>query len=124
MRKVLIAAIGVMLAGPALAQTHVTQPFHYFFDEVTTAVPGVNHFQIKVDGGAPGTVTTSAGVVSGTNTTFSVLASPTLAVGTHSVVVGSCTTADSVVGCADSAPLSFVLDPTAPPAPVNVRVGP
>jgi hypothetical protein len=109
---------------PVFGQTHVTQPFHYFWDEDNTAI--VNHYQIKIDGGAPQNVAIPVGVPSTVagNTTFSVLASPTLALGNHTLVVGACTTADLTVGCADSLPLAFVLDPKAPPAPVNLKVGP
>lgn len=125
MKKILVAAAMLFFATAVSAQTHVTQPFHYFFDELTTQVPGVNHFQLKLDGGAPQNVSIPAGgAANGTSTTFSVIASPTLPLGSHSLVVSSCTTTDPVVGCADSLPLAFVLDPSAPLPPTNLRVAP
>lgn len=126
MKKFFAILALLLLPTLAFAQTHVTQPFHYFFDEANTAVPQIHHFQIKVDGGAPQNVAIPVGVPSTATgfTTFSVLANPTLPVGNHTFIAGACTTADTIVGCADSLPLAFVLDPTAPPAPVNPRVGP
>jgi len=119
-----LAWLLLLASSAAFGQTHVTQPFHYFFDEANAAIPTVNHYELKVDAGTPlniglptGTPSTIAG-----QTTFSVLADPALATGSHNFLVRACTTTSGTVGCADSSPLAFVLDPTAPPAPVNLRV--
>jgi hypothetical protein len=119
-----LAWLLLLISTTAFGQTHVTQPFHYFFDEVNTALPLVNHYELKVDAGTPlniGLPTGTASTIAG-QTTFSVLGDPALVTGSHSFLVRACASTSSTVGCADSSPLAFVLDLTALPAPTNLRV--
>lgn len=121
----------LLLALPAFAQVHITQPFKYYFDEQTQNVNGtagqqqVNHFELQVDTG----VFTVVGLPSPTAstvpnfTTYSVSADPALPVGSHTFTVRACPTSAST-GCVTSASFAFVLDPVPAPAPTNLRVGP
>jgi len=130
MKKLLACALFLVSASVA-AQTHVTHPFHTFLDEPTVNVNGtvgqqqVDHFELKYDNGVFQNIGKPTGVLSTVPgfTTFSMLGDPTLAIGNHTVTGRACATVSGVVGCLDTAPLAFVLDPKAPPAP-NMSVGP
>lgn len=124
------AAVVLMLASSlSFAQVHITQPFKFFWDEAavnvngTAGQPQVQHFELKVDSAAAVNVVPLGGtVVNAGFVTFSQVADPTLLPGTHSFLVRACSSASSTVGCVDSGPFAFVLDPIAPPAPTNLRV--
>jgi len=131
-----VALLLVAVSSGAFAQTHVTQPFHYFWDEQTSSVTGaagvaqVNHFELQVDAGAPLNVAIPAGSAPSAvlgNTTYKVLADPALPVGAHTFVVYSCSGSALGVGCVVAVPFPFVLDSPIPPVPAkatNLGVGP
>ena len=131
LRRLLSSLALLLVALPAFAQTHITQPFRYLFDEATQNVNGtagqqqVNHFELQVDTGTFANIGLPSPVASTVpnNTTFSIFADPALATGAHTFTVRACPGTAST-GCLASAPLAFVLDPAPAPAPTNLRVGP
>src|SRR5258708_22067586 len=87
-----LAWLLLLASSAAFGQTHVTQPFHYFFDQANAALPSVNHYELKVDLGTPlniGLPTGTASTIAG-QTTVSVLAHPALVTGSPHFLFLAC----------------------------------
>lgn len=116
---------------PAGTVFNVTQPFHFFFDQLNTLTPGVDHYTITVTPTSPAgpAITYNVGIPPNTAsvnpgcTSYSVLADSTLKVGNYTYSGASCPTT-ATAGCLASPSVVFVINVPPPPtlvSPMNLQ---